>query len=239
MQMRGGTAAPQHKVMRTSTSMAGLGRMSSLVQIINSIAANRVAGSYLEAGVWRGGMSILATAALQLAGLGERPIYLCDSFAGLPLPREGSLGKGESFYATRLNGTLAVGEQRVLDNFDRFSVDRRRVTTVPGYFVHSLPGLREQLLARGEKLALLRLDGDIYDSTADILYHLCTAHRRLRSICPLHSETRPSRLTLPRLPPNVDDLVSVGGYVVIDDFGWRDGIKKLKIAQGHGNATAR
>ena len=92
MQMRGGTAAPQHKLMRTSTSMAGLGRMSSLVSIINKVASERVAGSYLEAGVWRGGMSILATAALQLAGLGERPIYLCDSFAGLPMPREGSLG---------------------------------------------------------------------------------------------------------------------------------------------------
>lgn len=173
MKMRGGTGAPSSKMLRTSTSMAGLGRMNSIVQLIERVAARKVPGSYLEAGVWRGGMSILATAALQHFGLGERPVYLCDSFAGLPYPRKGSLGSGETYYARHLNRTLAVGEQRVLDNFDRYSVPRQRVTTVPGYFVHSLPGLREKLLARGEKLAILRMDGDIYDSTADILYNLC------------------------------------------------------------------
>ena len=39
--------------------------------------------------------------------------------------------------------------------------------------MHSLPPLREQLVRRGERLAILRMDGDMYDSTADILYNLC------------------------------------------------------------------
>ena len=192
--MRGGTANPSAKFMRTSTSMAGVGRMSSLVDLIQRIASDHVPGGYLEAGVWRGGMSILATAALQLSGLGSRSIYLADSFQGLPMPRKGSLGKGETFYATNMNRTLAVGAARVLANFDRFSVDRSQVSMVPGYFVDSLPKLRAELQARGERLSILRMDGDMYDSTADILY-------------------------------NLYDLVAVGGFVIIDDFGWTSGIR--------------
>jgi len=38
--------------------------------------------------------------------------------------------------------------------------------------LRSLPPLREELLRRGERLAILRMDGDMYDSTADILYNL-------------------------------------------------------------------
>ena len=41
-----------------------------------------------------------------------------------------------------------------------------------GYFVDSLPFLRNELLESGEKLAILRMDGDMYDSTVDILYNL-------------------------------------------------------------------
>ena len=59
-----------------------------------------------------------------------------------------------------MNRTLAVGEQRVLANFDRFGVARDQVTTWPGYFVDSLPPLRERLLRTGERLSILRMDGD-------------------------------------------------------------------------------
>ena len=67
---------------------------------------------------------------------------------------------------------LSVGEERVLGHFDLFGVPRTAVSTYKGYFVDSLPKLRRDLLARGERLAILRMDGDMYDSTADILYNL-------------------------------------------------------------------
>ena len=35
-----------------------------------------------------------------------------------------------------------------------------------------MPPLREDLVKRGERLAILRLDGDMYDSTVDVLYNL-------------------------------------------------------------------
>ena len=175
-----------------SVSMAGMARMRSLAELFLRLREARVEGSYLEAGVWRGGMSIFATAALQVYGMHERPVYLCDSFQGLPAPRRGSLRYDEKSYVTpQMNGSLAVGMSAVRSHFDLFGVPRTSVSLVPGYFVHSLPPLRASLLARHEKLAFLRMDGDMYDSTIDILY-------------------------------NLYDLVQVGGYVVIDDFGWDD-----------------
>ena len=172
-----------------AVSMAGVGRMRSLGRLIARVHKDNLPGSYLECGVWRGGMSVFAAAALEAHGL-SRPVYLADSFQGLPPPRAGSDRQDEAWYTSgKINSTLAVGEQIVLANFDAYGVSRANVQTAVGYFVSGLPPLRKQLLERGEKLAILRLDGDMYDSTIDILY-------------------------------NVYDLVAVGGFVIIDDFGW-------------------
>jgi len=84
---------------------------------------------------------------------------------------------------------LRVGEKLVAANFDRYGVPRENVSTIPGFFVNSMPPFRAALESRGERLAVLRMDGDMYDSTIDLLY-------------------------------NLYDRVTVGGYVIIDDFGW-------------------
>lgn len=183
-------------------------------------------------------MSILATAALQHYGLGSLPVYLCDSFAGLPMPRKGSLGASETYYAKFMNRTLAVGEQRVLGNFDRFGVPRGQVTTWPGYFVDSLPPLRDRLLTTGERLSILRMDGDsecIADSTCQPRGLPCVNphhQRRLRN--PLHAPVYDSTADILY---NLYDLVSPGGYVIVDDFGWTSGIRHKAIQSGHGNST--
>ena len=115
--------------------------------------------------------SIVATAALQLNGMGDRPICLCDSFQGLPLPRKNSVhAKLDSVF--KYQKLLPVGVQSVLFNFDRYGVPHNKVTPVVGFFVDSMPKLRRDLLERGERLSVLRLDGDIYDSTVDVLYNL-------------------------------------------------------------------
>ena len=170
-------------------SMAGISRMHSLGTMIRTLDAKGLTGSYAETGVWRGGMSIYATAALQLSGGSHRPVYLCDSFQGLPKPRVGSWrARSDSVYHAQKLGVGGSGQ--VLQNFDAYGVNRSQVQVVEGFFVNTMPGLRKKLVERGERLAILRLDGDMYDSTADVLYHLY-------------------------------DRVQVGGYVIVDDFGWR------------------
>ena len=126
-----------------------------------------------------------------------RRMYLCDSFMGLPKPRDSSLRKDENIYVTaKHNDTFAVTEQQVIRNFAAFGfadvfLENGAAKLIKGYFVHSLPPLRAALVGSNERLAILRMDGDMYDSTVDILY-------------------------------NLYDLVSVGGYIVVDDFGWDD-----------------
>ena len=116
-------------------------------------------------------MSIYATAALQLSGGSHRPVYLCDSFQGLPKPRVGSWrARSDSVYHAQKLGVGGSG--RVFENFDAYGVNRSQVQVVEGFFVNTMPGLRKKLVERGERLAILRLDGDMYDSTADVLYHL-------------------------------------------------------------------
>ena len=163
-----GSGAPKMVEKRASTSLAGMGSMLSVVELIKEVATAGVPGGYLEAGVWRGGMSIMAAAAMQVHGLKDRPIILADSFSGLPLSRQGSPRPTEGLLYHRFNKTLSVGLQDVLQNFDRFGVSRERVRPVPGYFVDSLPGLREEMTRRDENISLLRMDGDMYDSTADV-----------------------------------------------------------------------
>ena len=151
--------------------MAGIGRMLSVIDMVEDVARRNLTGSYAETGVWRGGTTIVATAALRLNGMAERPVYLCDSFRGLPLPRKDSIQATTDVVFHR-QPLLAVGVQSVLANFERYGVPHERVQPVVGYFVDSMPKLREELIARGERLSILRLDGDMYDSTVDVLYNL-------------------------------------------------------------------
>lgn len=191
---REGGVGVRSEKLRYGITMAGHARMDSLVAMIEKVSVDGPSGSYLEAGVWRGGMSIIATAALQIYGI-PRPVYICDSYDGLPRPRENSARVDEKFYHDDrvYKRVLSVGEQEVLANFDLFGVSRANVVPVKGYFVNSLPPLRDDLQRRQEKLAILRMDGDMYDSTVDILY-------------------------------NLYDLVNVGGYIIIDDYAWGWGV---------------
>ena len=153
-------------------TMAGLMRMASLQSQLKEVKEKGIPGDILEAGVWRGGMSIYAAAVMRVYKL-DRKMYLCDSFKGLGLPQETSLRPDEHFYASEwLNGTLAVAQEHVLHNLDVHGIPRSRAVLVPGYFVDSLPPLRASLTSAKGHLALLRMDGDMYDSTIDILYNL-------------------------------------------------------------------
>lgn len=183
-------------------TMAGMARAASISEQLKLIKDSNVPGAYLEAGVWRGGMSIYARASMYVYKLAKRKMYVADSFMGLPPPRNSSLRPDETAYSQKAssNRTLAVGMQHVKNNFRMYGVDSEQVVLVPGYFVDSLPPLREEMVRTGEQIALLRMDGDMYDSTIDILY-------------------------------NLYDLVPVGGIIVVDDWDWKSGCKEGSTAR--------
>ena len=153
-------------------TMAGHRRMQNIKHMLLKAEALTVTGSYVECGVWRGGMSIFAAAVLETFRM-ARQVYLCDSFQGLPRPRRGSVRSDETLYVSRKwNASLSQAESAVIENFHTYGVPTTNVHMVRGYFVDSLPGMRATFLRKGETIAVLRLDGDMYDSTIDILYNL-------------------------------------------------------------------
>ena len=157
-----------------AVTMAGHLRMKNVELLLRKAESDLVKGSFVEAGVWRGGMSIYAAAVMRVFNMHtRRMVYLCDSFQGLPAPRANSVRTDETYYIDhKVNRSLAVGERYVRSHFESYGIPLDNVVTVPGYFVDSLPLLREQLMRNRSRIAVLRLDGDMYDSTVDILYNL-------------------------------------------------------------------
>ncbi len=146
-------------------TMIGAKRLDNIDRCITDIIATGVPGDLVECGVWRGGAAIFMRAALEAHGDTTRNVWLCDSFAGVPPPDV------EHFPADELDQLwtfpeLAVGPDDVRRNFQRYDLLDPRVRLVAGWFKDSLPD------APIERISLLRADGDLYESTIQILENL-------------------------------------------------------------------
>lgn len=139
-------------------TMVGRARLDSLQSCVEAVLADGVPGDLFEAGVWRGGASILMRGVLEAHGDADRHVWLADSFQGLPPPdpeRYPADAGGD------LSGIdlLAVSQERVAAGFERYGLLDERVHFLEGWFEDTLP------TAPVEQLAVLRLDGDYYSST--------------------------------------------------------------------------
>jgi O-methyltransferase len=139
-------------------TMIGWERLSSLQRCVEEVIARGIEGDMIETGVWRGGAAILMRALLKRNGTGERKVWVADSFTGLPPPdaRTFPADAGDRHHAVEF---LSVSEEEVRRNFARYGVLDDGVRFLPGWFRDTLPTLSDQLWS------LIRLDGDMYEST--------------------------------------------------------------------------
>jgi hypothetical protein len=150
----------------TAHTMVGLKRLDNLHHCLEQVLADGIPGDLLEAGVWRGGVCIFMRAVLAAHGVTDRVVWVADSFQGMPVAGEASGGLDHEMRMHRYNEVLAVTQQEVERNFRRYDLLDHQVRFLPGWFAESLP------TAPVDRLALLRLDGDLYDSTMQTLEHL-------------------------------------------------------------------
>lgn len=145
-------------------SMVGSKRLDSLQAILLRVFADRIPGDFLEAGVWRGGTSVLARGVMRAYGE-DRKVFAADSFAGLPAGNTSidPMDKGWDGL-TYLQASTAI----VAETFQTYSLLDDKVVFAKGLFQHTMPALRSII----SKLAVLRIDGDMYESTADVLYNM-------------------------------------------------------------------
>jgi O-methyltransferase len=145
-------------------TMIGMRRLTSLQQCVETVLAEDIPGDLVECGVWRGGACILMRAVLDAYGDEERCVWLADSFAGLPAPDAVSYpADGDVDRLDKCSDVLAVAEADVRANFQRYGLLDERVRFLVGWFKDTLPG------APMKHIALLRLDGDFYESTIQAL----------------------------------------------------------------------
>lgn len=150
---------------------------------VEAVLREEVPGDLLEAGVFRGGQSILMRGILKAYGITDRRVILADSFEGLPEPdADSNFDDVIAHELLKKVGLFSATEEAVRENFKLYDLLDDQVEFISGWFSDTLP------TAPIDKLAIMRLDADYYQSTMDALTNL-----------------------YPKL--------SVGGWVILDDYG--------------------
>ena len=133
------------------------------LRVAKSLPAD-VAGDIVECGVWRGGMS----AGLARVFGNSRKYYLFDSFEGLPAAKEIDGAEairwqedvGGDTYFENCKAEIGFAEKAMKTTGVDFQL-------IKGWFSDSLP-----TFTIDHEIAILRLDGDWYESTMDCLKYL-------------------------------------------------------------------
>jgi O-methyltransferase len=143
-------------------TMVGLRRLENLEALVVDVVRQGVPGDLVETGVWRGGASIFMRGVLKALGETSRRVWVCDSFAGLPRPdpEKYPADAGDPHWTF---AELAVSLDQVKGNFTRYGLLDEQVRFLPGWFRDTLPN------SPIERISVLRLDGDMYESTHDAL----------------------------------------------------------------------
>lgn len=148
-------------------TMVGRMRLENIERLLLSMIDAHVPGDFVECGVWRGGSSLFARGILKALNVHDRKVHLVDSFEGLP---KASQAKDRDVWSEM--DFLKVSLEEVQEPFRQLGLLDPSVAFHKGFFQHSLPPLRKQLLASNRTIAVLRMDGDMFESTMDILYNL-------------------------------------------------------------------
>lgn len=147
-------------------SMIGLKRMDNLQFCVEDVLVNDIPGDMVETGVWRGGSCIFMRALLKANGVTDRNVWVCDSFEGLPPPNPEKYPLDGAVDFSQFSDQLGVTLEQVQENFRLYELLDDQVKFLKGWFSDTLP------LAPIKVISVLRLDGDMYESTMDALTNL-------------------------------------------------------------------
>jgi len=146
-------------------TMIGIKRLDNIQYCVEKVINEDIEGDFIETGVWRGGACIFMRAILAVYGVENRKVILADSFEGLPKPDITKWPKDKNDRNFSYN-FLAVSQQDVENNFIKYDLLDDKVVFLKGFFKDTLPN------ADIDKLAILRLDADMYESTMIALENL-------------------------------------------------------------------
>ena len=166
-------------------TMIGKRRLDNIEMLVTNVLALGTPGDLIEAGVWRGGATIFMRGILKAHGVTDRTVWVADAFTkrfpvteregasarsfvspGWPEVRavqSGAAVASEQFAARSDALWAGTSYEEVREHFARYGLLDDHVRFLRGWFRDTLPS------APIERVALLRLDADLYDSTYDTL----------------------------------------------------------------------
>jgi O-methyltransferase len=147
-------------------TMIGRKRLDNVQECVDTILRDGVPGDLIETGVWRGGSVIFMRGMLRARGVTDRTVWVADSFEGLPPPNLELYPQDADSDDFHTMEELRVSLEDVQENFRRYGLLDDQVKFLQGWFKDTLPTLGD------ERFALIRLDGDMYESTMDALTNL-------------------------------------------------------------------
>lgn len=151
--------------LKEAHTMIGWKRLNNVQVCIEEVIKNNIEGDFVEAGVWNGGTTIFMRSILKTNGITNRKVWVADSFEGCPIPNPEKYPQDTNFNLF-LRKDYAISLDQVKSNFAKYDLLDEQVCFLQGWFKDTLP------FAPIEKLALLRVDGDLYESTMDVMTSL-------------------------------------------------------------------
>ena len=144
-------------------TMIGIPRLNNIHACALEIINRNIPGDFIETGVWRGGACIFMRGFLKAYNITNRNVWVADSFQGLPKAQSIQDNSTIEWWKYK---DLAIPMEQVQSNFKLYNLLDNQVKFLKGWFKDTLP------TAPIQHIALLRLDGDMYESTMDALIHL-------------------------------------------------------------------
>jgi O-methyltransferase len=146
-------------------TMVGVRRLNNVQECIERALADGVPGDLVETGVWRGGTAMFMRAVLKAHDVTDRVVYAADSFEGLPRADDERFPADAARHFEKFD-FLSVSLETVQANFREYGLFDDQVRFVKGWFRDTMPTLA------GHTWSLIRMDGDMYESTIVVLEHL-------------------------------------------------------------------
>lgn len=155
-------------------TMTSVERQRALYEAVSYISENRIEGDVVECGVWKGGSSMIAALALGEHGDTDRTLYLYDTYAGMSEPTDKDVnlhgnaasGRWHALARDDRNDWDYASLKEVQENLSSTGYPEEKLRYVEGKVEETIPGTLPN------KIALLRLDTDWYESTKHELIHL-------------------------------------------------------------------
>lgn len=149
---------------RTPDTMSDRASLDHLQLCVEQVIDQGIPGDLIETGIWKGGLPVLMRAILKERGIDDRIVWAADSFEGLPQPDpDANLKDAIWHHLFAPLDHLAIPFDFVQDVFRKYGLLDDGVRFLRGWFADTLPK------APISQLALMRLDGDWYDSTRQAL----------------------------------------------------------------------